>query len=84
VLLCFVIRLILERRLALEDVEFQFGHKDTNLEDERKALLQWLYVNGLKYEQIKQGVLAEALNFFPNEFSEQVSFYKYLTKMAQR
>jgi len=84
VLLCHVIKLILDRRLAIEDVEFQFGHKDSNVADERKALLQWLYVNGMKHDSIKLGLLAEALTQFPNEFSEQVSFSKYLTKMSQR
>ena len=84
VLLCHVIKLILDRRLAIEDVEFQFGHKDSNVADERKALLQWLYVNGMKHDSIKLGLLAEALAQFPNEFSEQVSFSKYLTKMSQR
>ena len=46
-------------------------------------MLQWLYMNGMKYDQIKQEVLAEALLMFPGESSQQTSFLKYITKMAQ-
>jgi len=49
-----------------------------------RALLQWLYNNGSKYPAVMEGLMAEALAAFPNESTEQVSYLKYITKMAKR